>query len=59
MMNTRSTISEGDDVKLGKDACIINMVDLIQRVEECLKKRDWNLLKILLKDLKITHESKG
>ena len=45
-------------MKLSKDASIINMVDLIQRVEECLKKRDWNLLQRLLKDLKITHESK-
>ena len=43
---------------LGKDATILNMVDLIQRVRICWKQRDWKLLEELLEDLKKTHESK-
>ena len=44
-------------MKLGKDAQIINMVNLIGRVKKCLTDRDWKLLELLLKDLKTTHES--
>ena len=40
-------------MKLGKDAQIINMVNLIGRVKKCLTDRDWKLLELLLQIQKI------